>query len=191
MKIINAKTFFTLVSVKGFTQSAKIELILSRNPFLPRKFNKRDFKSYVLQIHLLSQNSKFLDLLKSQVGELIEISDEDGMLVFSNDWSFIAEIEFEKYEEFVNEFGIEDWAKDYESLIEFYYKEYDSNVRDSMSTKKFIDKLKFFLEKEIENTELKNSFLIETRNEISVDSNKIDLAIKILNLIKTYETREE
>ncbi|WP_341226712.1 hypothetical protein [uncultured Arcticibacterium sp.] len=186
MSIINSKTFFNLRSVTAVPHSLHIQLILDGNPYLPREFNSRDFKTYKLEVHLLSQNPKVLDLLERQIGEYIEISKEGGFLLFSDEWSFVGKLEFEKFEEVILEYGIDDWQKEYQSLIEIYYKEYDSNIKESRDNRVFIDKLKVFLDKEIKNTELKNTFLKHTDKSNS-NQKKMDLAVKILNLIEIYQ----
>lgn len=182
---------FTLISVDKKAEAENlIQLNLNGNPFLPREF-KDEYKNYQLKIYGLKNESVFLSEIGKYIGEFIDIEEvENEKLDFWSDTIQIGEFKFEKYEEIVTDYGIEDWKREYQSAIRYFYKQYDNHTKDTVLKRKFIDNLIFFLKKEIDNSERKNEFLGEKAEMNNPNKKAIELANKILNLIEQYKKEE-
>jgi len=192
LKIVNADKMFTLISVNKKANSENIvQLKLDGNPYLPREFKSEEYKKYELEIYGIKDQSRFITKMSEFVDSYIDFEELDNkkLDVWSDGYQ-IGEFTFTKYEEIIQTFEKEDWIDKQKSLIAYFYKKSDEHIKDSVRWRKFIDNLEFFIKKEIENTETKNTFLKKIKGTGDKNNSKYVLANKILNLVEQYKQEE-
>lgn len=184
---------FTLISVNKKTEvGSSVQLELGGNPFFPRNFKAEDYKKRELKIYGIKEENEFIEKVSQFIGEYIDVEElENKKLDFWSDGYQIGEFEFYKYEEIVSPFQNEDWIAEHKSLIDYFHRKSDSQTKDNIRWRKFIENLEFFLKKDIENSEAKNEFLKDKREVVNENKMAIKLANKILNLIEQYKIEEK
>ncbi|MGH1364555.1 MAG: hypothetical protein ACRBF0_13425 [Calditrichia bacterium] len=184
MKIVDSNSMFTLISVDGESTKDGVKLKLEGNP-------QKQFK-YQLLIYGLKKKSEFVKEISEFVGAFIDVDElKDSKLDFWSDAYQIGEFEFERYEEIVKPFEMEDWISKYNSLSKHYAKCSENYSTRNLRWRKFIDNLEFFLKKEIGNYEAKIEFLAEDQKATNSAVKAFELARGIQNLLEQYRIEEQ
>lgn len=191
MKIVNGNKIFSLISVNEHSElDDVVKLELNGNPLVPRNFNDKAYHKYQLVIFGIEDRDHFIDRIKVFTGEYIDIEvTKDGKLDFWSDAYQIGTFIFEKYEEIINPFNQKDWINEYKTLVEYCIKQNDNQVKQSMRWTKFVDKLKFSINKETTNSEKRIGFLKGKTEALEINKKRQAFSKKILKIIDQYENR--
>ena len=190
MKIVNGNLMFILVSCEEKTELNRfIELTLKTNVYLSTELNTENYKKLKLRIYGIQNPTLCINELKMYVNDYIDFEEtENNKLDIWSDGIKVGVYEFDKYEEEINEYKIEDWIGEYKSLSENYLNQSKLHTKESILWTKFIDNLRFHLNKEIENCEIKNDFINKESETYNSNIKLTNLATKILNIIKEYKS---
>ena len=193
MKIVNNNKFFTLISVSQNSEiSTCVDLRISCNDGVPRDFIPSEYKKLTLKIFGLKNINDFLGKIEPFKGEYIDIKElEFKKLDFWNESYQIGEFEFERYEEDIESYQMDDWVDECKNLTDIFYKTYDKESQRTNGTNSLISQIEFTLKKELENSKTISEKIGLFTHRKEINKGRVDISIKILNLINHYKEQKE
>ena len=178
---------FTLVSVKNGEEGG-VELEFDTTPWLPREVDPERYKRTRLFIYGLREEETFIAKLENYTGDFIDIEQlESKNLDFWSDAEQIGVYSFDRYSEIIEDYGINQWQEQYKSLCDQYHKLNDAYNQESLVWSRFVENVRFLLNKEVTNTKIKDQFLGPGSRSRDLNDKTNKLASKVLNLIEQYE----
>ena len=184
---------FKLISIKKITGNENhVELILDVNIFFSRTINIDNYKKLKLKIYGINNDKQFINEIEKYVNENIDFEEiENKKLDIWSDAHKIGEYAFDKYEEEISEYDVQDWINEFKRLNTFFYQIYDAQTKKSLLWNDVIKNLTFQLDKEIKNTELKNEVVEKDSEVFNRNISKMKFAKKIITIIEQYQLEEK
>ena len=180
---------FELLRIEYLENSKEMTLHLSRNNFIPEKFNSEDLERDELKLIGISNPKKLYRKLNEFLNNYIDIEKlENGRLDFWSDQIQIGEFEIESFQEKTNKFNKTDWIESYQYLLNEYLKRREISIREKKTNKEFIDKLEKFIEQDRNKNIQKSDFYKNKPLKLNSIKEKNNLIDRLDNMKNQYLT---
>ena len=153
----------------------------------PRKLEPNKYKRFELKLIGIEKKAELKVKLTEYLNNYLDIEKtKNDNLDFWSDNYQIGEFKIEKYNENISELSKEDWTKNFQSLLDLYYRESDRTTKESLLQSKFLEKLKALSDDVTKKHEKKIEFFKNDKTKIESLNTKLNLSTRIENLRLKY-----
>ncbi|UAM97804.1 hypothetical protein K8354_16160 [Polaribacter litorisediminis] len=187
MNIVGTNINFILLEIIDEQNSSDLKLVLSNMESYPRKLEPNKYKRFELELIGIEKKAELKVKLAEYLNNYLDIEKtENNNLDFWSDNYQIGEFKIEKFDENISELSKEDWTKNFQSLLDLYYRESDRTTKESLLQSKFLDKLKALSDDVTKKHEQKIEFFKNDKTKIESLNAKLNLSNRIENLRLKY-----
>jgi hypothetical protein len=187
MNIVGTNINFILLEIINEQNSSDLKLVLSNMESYPRKLEPKKYKRFELELIGIEKKAELKVKLAEYLNNYLDIEKtENNNLDFWSDNYQIGEFKIEKFDENISELTKEDWTKNFQSLLDLYYRESDRTTKESLLQSKFLDKLKALSDDVTKKHEQKIEFFKNDKTKIESLNAKLNLSNRIENLRLKY-----
>ena len=187
MNIVGTNINFILLEIIDEQNSSDLKLVLSNMESYPRKLEPNKYKRFELELIGIEKKAELKVKLAEYLNNYLDIEKtENNNLDFWSDNYQIGEFKIEKFDENISELSKEDWTKNFQSLLDLYYRESDRTTKESLLQSKFLDKLKALSDDVTKKHEQKIKFFKNDKTKIESLNAKLNLSNRIENLRLKY-----
>ena len=187
MNIVGTNINFILLEIIEEQNSSGLKLVLSNMESYPRKLEPNKYKRFELKLIGIEKKAELKVKLTEYLNNYLDIEKtKNDNLDFWSDNYQIGEFKIEKYNENISELSKEDWTKNFQSLLDLYYRESDRTTKESLLQSKFLDKLKALSDDVTKKHEQKIEFFKNDKTKIESLNAKLNLSNRIENLRLKY-----
>ena len=153
----------------------------------PRKLEPNKYKRFELKLIGIEKKAELKVKLTEYLNNYLDIEKtKNDNLDFWSDNYQIGEFKIEKFDENISELSKEDWTKNFQSLLDLYYRESDRTTKESLLQSKFLEKLKALSDDVTKKHEQKIEFFKNDKTKIESLNAKLNLSNRIENLRLKY-----
>ena len=187
MNIVGTNINFILLEIIDEQNSSGLKLVLSNMESYPRKLEPNKYKRFELKLIGIEKKAELKVKLTEYLNNYLDIEKtKNDNLDFWSDNYQIGEFKIEKYNENISELSKEDWTKNFQSLLDLYYRESDRTTKESLLQSKFLEKLKALSDDVTKKHEKKIEFFKNDKTKIESLNTKLNLSTRIENLRLKY-----
>jgi len=187
MNIVGTNINFILLEIINEQNSSDLKLVLSNMESYPRKLEPNKYKRFELELIGIEKKAELKVKLAEYLNNYLDIEKtENNDLDFWSDNYQIGEFKIVTFNENISELSKEDWIKNFQSLLDLYYRESDRTTKESLLQSKFLEKLKALSDDVTKKHEQKTEFFKHDKTKIESLNAKLDLSNRIENLRLKY-----
>ena len=187
MNIVGTNINFILLEIIDEQNNSDLKLVLSNMESYPRKLEPNKYKRFELELIGIEKKAELKVKLTEYLNNYLDIEKtKNDNLDFWSDNYQIGEFKIEKYNENISELSKEDWTKNFQSLLDLYYRESDRTTKESLLQSKFLEKLKALSDDVTKKHEKKIEFFKNDKTKIESLNTKLNLSTRIENLRLKY-----
>lgn len=187
MNIVGTNINFILLEIIDEQNTNDLKLVLSNLESYPRKLEPNKYKRFDLELIGIEKKSELKLKMTEFLNNYLDIEKtENNNLDFWSDNYQIGEFKIDKFNENISEFSKEDWIKNFQSLLDLYYREFDRTTKESLLLTDFLEKLKALNDDVKKKHEQKMEFFKNDEMKMKSLNAKLNLSNRIENLRLKY-----
>jgi uncharacterized protein YfaS (alpha-2-macroglobulin family) len=187
MNIVGTNINFILLEIIDEQNTRDLKLVLSNMESYPRKLEPNKYKRFELELIGIEKKAELKVKLTEYLNNYLDIEKiENDDLDFWSDNYQIGEFKIETFNENTSELSKEDWIKNFQKLLDLYYRESDRTTKESLLKSKFLEKLKALSDDVTKKHEQKIEFFRNDKTKIESLNAKLNLSNRIENLRLKY-----
>ena len=187
MSIVGTNINFILLEIIDEKNTNDIKLVLSNMNSYPRKLEPNKYKRFDLELIGIEKKAELKLKMAKYLNSYLDIEKtENNNLDFWSDNYQIGEFKINKFKENISELNKKDWTKNFQSLLDLYYRESDRTTKESLLHNEFLEKLKALNDDVTKKHEQKTEFFKDDKAKMEALNAKLNLSNRIENLRLKY-----